>query len=592
MIQRLVERFRGAELHHTSMWAEALGTIERCAPRHRRALTAAILGSVDPAHRETFLTLMGGQLGYSWTPVSIELTELDLQRAFSQLFGLSLQEVSIRAIQIGGYDELAGLISHPTPAPGMSLDAVLRLLQDIQAWRVEPLDGLITLLRMVEPSALRYIIRLLLGVPPLKLDVSFLLDALAAASHLEQQLIRECYALNGDLAETGARALKGRRTLSQVHSRTGRPYSFSAYPRARSLELALKGLDDAWEVEPEPAGIRVQIHRRHAAFQIFTPRLQEVSRVFPEILTTLEQHLSDTEDLICEGYLLMPSLPRDEAMRTLEARIMQLPLARGAKAEPDDRCVLMVTELVRHGREELLMRPFVERRNRIRAMVGSTSPILVPPPSGKVPISQARAWLESLESPPQGLFMHDPSAPMRLGREAAAVNVPLRELSLNVVALSATLNAQGLPTRVQLGCMHEDQPCHVGEVTIGNTDRAIWQLLVERMRPRIILRRPERWILRPELVLEVTCRGLRSSPRRAAHLSLDRTTLTIIREDLGLSSIHTRLQLEALLTDYRMSLSGPSSFATEDGSLMEESDDPVGITPMRSSLNASLEAEA
>jgi DNA ligase-1 len=159
------------------------------------------------------------------------------------------------------------------------------------------------LLSSAEPADAKYIIRLVLGELRLGVGDGIVRDAIASAFSVDPQLVERAYALSTDLGEV-ARIAKssGNDGLRGVTLRTGRPVEVMLAKKIGSVPAAIEKLGRAaFEIKYD--GVRIQIHKSDDKIELFTRRLENVTRQFPEIMEAARKNIKASSAII-EGELV------------------------------------------------------------------------------------------------------------------------------------------------------------------------------------------------------------------------------------------------------------------------------------------------
>lgn len=541
----LAERLSGQELLSCNGWAQALAGVEAQGKRQRRAALGAVFARLKPEEIGLFVAATHGTLLPEAEMRQLELNAPIIRAAFARVTHLTEEAVEGRCVEAGGYAELATILLPPPAQPStLTLLALRNAFQSVLNFTLEPLPVLVSLLETLDPLTLRYILRMLLGDPSPLFDTTAILQALSTATRIEEEALFASYVLTHDLEDTAERAFRGRRPLAQVHCRTGRPYVFMPVTSAIRLNSVLEPTLLPVMVEPDWPGIRVQIHRRHAMVHLYSEKLQDVSRAFPEVTAALERSLGGTDDLILEGVVYQANVSVGQSMAEVQRRIQKLPSRRREVARPTHPLSVAVLELIRQGRQDLMSQPYQVRRQRVRSLVRASEHVLLPPELAVSTLEEATSEVRRLEKLGYAaVLLKSAQASYQPGQAQIYHRVAFSALSCCLVVTGVALRSGGSPARFQLSCRAQGALTHVGDLAASSVEPAEWQALVERVTQERVAYDAEQWLLRPGLVLEVRYHSARTSPRRPSGVALVGIQLLACREDRSQEQIETSARL-------------------------------------------------
>lgn len=546
-----VDESRASNLLLCDDWARALSQVEALPRRKRRQGLASVFGQLKADEIATFVAATTGSLLSAAELERLEMGPEVIFQAFARVTGLSESHLRHCCVDAEGLPELAvALLKSPAQPSRMSLAHLHESLLGVLSYIRDPQQLLVDLMKQLEPMTVRYILRMLEGAWPLPTDVGTVLEALSLASGLEMEAIQASYTLTHQLEDTAERALKGRRALAQVHCRTGRPYVFMPVSHAYNLNGLLSEDRLPVLVDPQLPGIRVQIHRRHAMVHLYSERLQDVSRAFPEVVSALEKSLTGTDDLILEGYVYQPDVNALTSMTTVQQRLGMLPGKRQEPLRPQSILAVVVTELIRQGREDLMPRPYLERRRRIKQVLKAVEGVSTLAEHEVSTPAQASEVIERLAKSGLTQVMVRPSASAyEPGRADICQRLVVGEPTACLMVTGASVASNGQPSRLQLSCLTHGQLTSAGDLAASSVDRNQWKALLDRAERYKVAGNDDRWVMRQGLVLEVTVRSARTSPRRPSGVTLVGMQLYAVREDRGLEQVEQSSRLVRLAED-------------------------------------------
>jgi len=356
------------------------------------------------------------------------------------------------------------------------------------------------------------------------------LEAVAEASSLSSDLIRQSFMFSGDIGLVAEAALhRGKEGLEQFGPRIFQPiYPMLASP-AEDPEEAIGRLGEAgWEYKID--GARIQVHKNNGNIRIFTRQLKEVTDSLPEI-AALARALPVGEAIFeGEAIALRPDgkpLPFQTTMRRF-GRIRNVERTR--EAIPLSSYFF---DLLYLDGDPLFTRGYRER-------FGLLSSIM--PPDHVIPSivtgdeKAASEFLEkSLEAGHEGLMAKGLDSSYAAGQRGFQWLKVKRAHTLDLVILAAEWGhgrRQGWLSNIHLGARDPESGRFVmlGKTFKGLTDRML-QWMTRKLQTIEVDRDAYTVYVKPELVVEIAYSDLQESPRYPGGLALRFARVKRFRED-------------------------------------------------------------
>jgi DNA ligase-1 len=368
--------------------------------------------------------------------------------------------------------------------------------------------------------------------------------ALASVAGLEPAQV--AHRLAGDWQPSG-RAFAALLDPHVAPDEPGQPYPFFLASPLGQRPEELGPLDE-WLVEWKWDGIRAQLVRRRGGTLIWSRGEELITDRFPEIRDAAAQLPDGT---VLDGEVLAwrdgRPLPFGELQRRLGRKTV------GAKLLRDVPCVLMAYDLLEADGEDWRHRSLEERRRTLESVIDSAvgPTLMVSPKVDAASWQQLAAQREgSRERGVEGLMLKRRSAPYRTGRPRGDWwKWKVDPLTLDAVLIYAQRGhgrRASLYTDYTFAVRDGDDLVPVAKAYSGLTDAEIQE--VDRYVRRNIVERfgPVRSV-RPELVFEIACEGIRPSPRHRSGIALRFPRIARWRRDKSPADIDTLQDVRALL---------------------------------------------
>ncbi len=355
-------------------------------------------------------------------------------------------------------------------------------------------------------------------------------EAIAQASSLTPDLIRQALMFSGDIGEVARVALeKGAAGIARFKPRLFRPISPMLANPAEAVAEALQRLGEAgWEYKID--GARIQIHKAAEEVRIFTRHLKEVTESVPEILTWARRLPMEEAIFEAEAIALRKDgkpLPFQTTMRRF-GRIQDV-----QRMQKEIPLTPYFFDLLYLDGESLFQTPYQDRFALLAERI---------PPSHMIPRiitadeKEVREFFsKSLEAGHEGLMAKGLNSVYVAGQRGFYWLKIKPAQTLDLVVLAAEWGhgrRKGLLSNLHLGARDPERGEYVmlGKTFKGLSDEMLhWQ--TKRLLELEIARDEWTVYVKPELVVEIAFSDLQESPRYPGGLALRFARVRRYRED-------------------------------------------------------------
>ncbi len=236
--------------------------------------------------------LIQGRLAPFFEPVEIGLGERLLMTALASAYGARKDEVTRLNRQTGDLGITAQRLAPAHRGDSPTVIEVHRRLLEIAAAsgpgsQQKKLDIFTGLLRDLDSSSAKHLVRITLGKMRLGIGDPTVLDALSSAKTGDRSLrpiLEAAYNRTSDLGLI-ARTLwdSGEKGLDALKVRAGQPLRPQLAERLPNPEAVIKKLGTV-AVQPKYDGLRVQIHKDGEQVKLFSRNLESMTEMFPELV--------------------------------------------------------------------------------------------------------------------------------------------------------------------------------------------------------------------------------------------------------------------------------------------------------------------
>ena len=224
------------------------------------------------------------------------------------------------------------------------------------------------LLTSSTPLEAKFIVRTVIGDLRIGVAEGRLRDAIASAFDVRSEVVEHAYMLTTDysiVAKTVATG--GEKGLGKLGVAVGHPVNPMLAQRAETIDEVLKRMKGKAAFEIKLDGIRVQIHKDGDEVSLFTRRMEDYTKMFPEIIDPLRQALKPKR-VIVDGELVAidkrtgKPMPFQEVLKRrrkyeIKQAIQQIPVE------------IYLFDLLMSDGNVVLDEPYVKRRRALERIV-------------------------------------------------------------------------------------------------------------------------------------------------------------------------------------------------------------------------------
>ncbi|HWA57286.1 MAG TPA: ATP-dependent DNA ligase, partial [Gemmatimonadales bacterium] len=367
--------------------ADLAAALEATRARRRMVeLTAALLGRAAPADRARIVYLLQGQLRPAYEGVELGLGERLLVDVLARLTGASTATLRRRLGVLGDIGLVAEERGLARRGKALTIAEVhAGLLAVAGTSGTGSVEGkarhMVALLARATPLEARFLLRIAQGRLRLGMGDQTILEAAALGAlgdRAAKGRLEELYNVRSDLGAVVRLAFEGRGKRLVVTPVPGvpvRPALAQRLPSARAIVERLGRV----RVEPKYDGFRLQLHRDGAKVWAFSRRLEDVTAMFPELVTACRRQLT-ARRAILEG----EAVSYDP--ETGEFFPFQVTMTRKRKHAVDEArerspLRLFAFDLLLAGRESCLGWPQKRRSEALARLLrgGAEAPIQITP---------------------------------------------------------------------------------------------------------------------------------------------------------------------------------------------------------------------
>jgi DNA ligase-1 len=418
--------------------------------------------------------------------------------------------------------------------------------------------GIITeLLNSSSPSEAKYIIRTLLGDLKVGIGSGLIRDSIVEfAFHpkdIEEkkskgEILQSAYDKATDFAEIYKTALKGEKALKEIALTPGKPVKVMLYPKAKDILDAFEIVGKPCAFEYKYDGFRMMINKEeNGKIQIFTRRLDNVTKQFPDVIAYVKQNVkADTFIIDCEAVGYDPKNKKYRPFQDISQRIKRkYDIEKLEKQLPIE---LNVFDVIYYNGKSFIDTPFKERRELIEKIIKQEKYKIV---LAKQIITDSEKEAEefyhkALEDKQEGLMAKSLQAIYKPGaRIGYAVKLKPDPNELDLVITGAewgTGKRAGWLTSFDVSCKTKnDELLEIGKVSTGLKELEEEGLsfieLTKELKPLIISEKDKHVQVKPEVIVTVGYQNIQASPTYSSGFALRFPRMIVMRPDKSIKDI-------------------------------------------------------
>jgi len=419
----------------------------------------------------------------------------------------------------------------------------------------------VELLHSAKPKEAKYIIRTVLGDLKIGVGSGILRDAIVVQcfkpKNIEEkkkfaEKVQQAYDKSTDFAEVFEKACK--KQLSKIKLKPGKPVKVMLFPKAHNIEDAFRIVGKPAAFEYKYDGFRVMINKDEKGWiKIFTRRLEEVTRQFPEIVEYVKKNVKGKSFIVDAEAVGFDAKTKEYTdFQAISQRIKRkYHIKELAKKLPIE---LNIFDIIYYDGKSLIDEPFKKRR-KLLEKITKPEPYKITLAKQLITSDEKEAekfYHEALEENQEGLMGKNLDAPYKPGaRVGYAVKLKPEDNDFDLVITGAewgTGKRAGWLTSFDVSCKNNGDLLEVGKVSTGLKELEEQGLSFKEMTKKlnkIITEEHGRKInVKPEIVVTVQYQNIQKSPTYSSGYALRFPRIKALRPDRGVDDIATLKEIK------------------------------------------------
>ncbi len=359
---------------------------------------------------------------------------------------------------------------------------------------------------------------------------------------------------SNDLAVVFDIAKKGKiKDLEKVHLEVGKPIKAMLAQKVTKIEDGFKALGSPCAIEYKYDGFRLIIHKQGKKVNLFTRRLENVTKQFPEAVEYILKYVKgDSFILDSEAVGYSKKTKEYTEFQSISQRIRRK--YNIEKIQKDFPVEINVFDILYYNGKSKLEEPFEKRTALIKKII-KNSPYKIISAKQIITGNVQKAkefYKKALKDNQEGIMMKNLKAPYKPGRRVGnMLKIKPEERDLDLVITGAeygTGKRSGWMSSFILSCKKGDKYLEIGKVGTGIKEKAeqgiSFEELTKKLKPLIIKEKGKRVDFKPKIVVSVTYQEIQRSPNYNSGWALRFPRFTALRTDKPLSEISSLEEVE------------------------------------------------
>ena len=348
---------------------------------------------------------------------------------------------------------------------------------------------------------------------------------------------------------------KGPEALKKLTLTVGKPIKVMLYTKVEGIKEGFEVVGEPAMIEPKIDGFRMQIHRNKDNIALYTRRLEDVTKQFPDVVRAVKEN-TKSWDFILDAEIIGidNKTKRIVSFQKISQRIKRKhDIQRLVKELP---VVVNIFDAMEINGENLINTPLEQRRKKIKAIVKDKKDVieLIEQLITDDPKKAEKYYRDCLDKGHEGVMMKSIQGIYKPGKRGGyGVKIkPVME-SLDLVITAADWGegkrSQWLAS-FTLACRDGDKLLDMGKVGTGIKEKieegVSFHELTEELKPLILSEKGKTVKVKPKVVVEIMYEEVQKSPTYSSGYALRFPRVHRLRDDKGVSDISTLSEVKKL----------------------------------------------
>jgi DNA ligase 1 len=418
------------------------------------------------------------------------------------------------------------------------------------------------LLSSASPVEALYLTRTLLEDLRIGLQESTIKEAITSAffegDKDSAEKVQDAINKSNDMAEVFSLAKKGGlKELSGLKMEVGKPIKVMLAQKVKTIKDGFESVGKPCAIEYKYDGFRLAIHKKGDEIKLFTRRLENVTRQFPEVEEYVKKYVKGNSFILDSEAVGFDKKTKEyKPFQSISQRIKRKYDIE--KVQNELPIELNIFDILLYNGKSLLETPFRKRAELVREIVDNHPYKII---SSKMIITddekKAEAFYkQALKDNQEGVMMKSLDAPYDPGRRVGnMIKIKPEERDLDLVITGGeygTGKRSGWISSFILSCREGNKFLEIGKVGTGFKEKSTLETdnnlsfseLTEKIKPLIISEDGKNVKIKPKIVVSVTYQEIQHSPTYSSGFALRFPRFTALRPDRSADDVTTLKEVE------------------------------------------------
>lgn len=339
---------------------------------------------------------------------------------------------------------------------------------------------------------------------------------------------------------------KGIKGLGKLEVKTEKPIKVMLFQKAKDFEDAFERVGKPAAFEFKYDGFRLEIHKKDDKIRLFTRRLEDVSKQFPDVVKFVAENVKG-DDFIIDSEIVGLDVKKKRyiAFQNISQRIKRkYDIERMTKEIPVAVCVF---DIISFDRKSMINVPYKERSELLKKIVKEKERIHVAEQILTSDINEAKRFYEkALAAGNEGVMAKNLEAPYKPGsRVGYGVKIKPTMETLDLVIIGAEWGAGKRGkwlSSFDIACKGEDgEFLEIGKFGTGVKEKkeegTSFEEMTELLKPLIKSEKGKHVLVKPKIVVEINYEEIQKSPTYSSGYALRFPRFVVLREDKPVDEI-------------------------------------------------------
>jgi len=414
---------------------------------------------------------------------------------------------------------------------------------------------IVELLTSASPLEARYLTRTLIGDLRIGLKESTIREAMSSAFFPGEgkkdaaKKIQEAIDKSNDIAAVLDMAKSGKiKELEKAKLQVGNPIKAMLAKKAATISEGFKMVGKPCAVEYKYDGFRLIIHKQGEKATLFTRRLENVTKQFPEVVEYITKYVKGESFILDSEAVGFDRKTKEyKPFQEISQRIRRKYDIE--KLQNELPIEVNVFDIIFYNGKSLLNEPF-EKRTKIIKTILKNHKYKIIHAKQIITGNEKKAeefYKKAMKDNQEGIMMKNLKAIYQPGsRVGHMIKVKPEERDYDLVIIGAEYGKgkrSGWLSSFILGCKDKEKYLKIGKVGTGIKEKSELGLsfgeLTEKLRPLITKEKGKGVEIKPKIIAAVTYQEIQKSPNYNSGFALRFPRFTVLRPDKPLSELTT-----------------------------------------------------